>query len=401
MFRIFYPEFRKFHKKNGNYYLNRQFESKFYPSLAKQFEKLYLTGDILSSKPPEEFSKVDFVDEMELIEFDARIHPYFENYFWSIGKTSMFKKYQNRSDCILMRIPSALSYISFLPHIEKPLIVLIAGNEQGVIKHREGIFKKMITILGDAKIREITENSLLKKAEGIITRNVLTENRLKRENKISQCCEVREIPAGIDTDLFSPATEKKCDEIRRKFGLKKDKVVGFVATELSKHKGARELRKILKKLMQVGSDINFLIVGSDHYGIFREFKEKEEITHFEAVKRKKLPDIYRVMDVFIFPATEAEGAPKVLMEASSCNVPCVSTRVAAIPSIIKDGETGFLSEPGDSDKLFEKCKQILDENDTRKRMGKKARKHIKKNFSYTNYVSEFSNFVKEIIEKNS
>jgi glycosyltransferase involved in cell wall biosynthesis len=42
----------------------------------------------------------------------------------------------------------------------------------------------------------------------------------------------------------------------------------------------------------------------------------------------------------------AEGAPKVVVEALRCALPVLSTRVGAVPSVIREGVNGWLVEPG-------------------------------------------------------
>jgi colanic acid/amylovoran biosynthesis glycosyltransferase len=53
------------------------------------------------------------------------------------------------------------------------------------------------------------------------------------------------------------------------------------------------------------------------------------------------------------PGGRAEGIPTVIMEALAHSVPVIASRITGIPEIVRDGETGFLVEPGDSAGLAE------------------------------------------------
>ncbi|MDP9119314.1 MAG: glycosyltransferase [Actinomycetota bacterium] len=61
-------------------------------------------------------------------------------------------------------------------------------------------------------------------------------------------------------------------------------------------------------------------------------------------------------DLFVLPSIIArdgqmEGLPMVLIEALATGLPTVATRLAGIPEIVRDGETGLLVPPGDPDAL--------------------------------------------------
>ncbi|WP_298805299.1 glycosyltransferase family 4 protein [uncultured Lentibacter sp.] len=55
----------------------------------------------------------------------------------------------------------------------------------------------------------------------------------------------------------------------------------------------------------------------------------------------------------------AEGLPVVLMEAMAAGLPVISTRIAGVPELVKDGETGWLVAAGDQDGLKQAIKALL------------------------------------------
>ena len=60
----------------------------------------------------------------------------------------------------------------------------------------------------------------------------------------------------------------------------------------------------------------------------------------------------RAADLFVLPSRVArngdrDGLPNVLMEAQSQRLPVVASRVAGIPELVRDGETGLLVTPGE------------------------------------------------------
>jgi len=102
------------------------------------------------------------------------------------------------------------------------------------------------------------------------------------------------------------------------------------------------------------------------------------------------PDVlaaYRAADIFVLASRIAadgdrDGLPNVLMEAQSQGVPCVATRVSAIPELIEDGRTGLLVEPGDPRKLAHAIERLLREPELRQRLGEAGERRLRAHFGH-------------------
>ena len=80
----------------------------------------------------------------------------------------------------------------------------------------------------------------------------------------------------------------------------------------------------------------------------------------------------RDADIFALASTaDAQGAtdvfPTVILEAMASARPVVSTRLAGIPELVVDGETGMLVSPGDSAALTQALEQLLRDRELRLR----------------------------------
>ena len=77
--------------------------------------------------------------------------------------------------------------------------------------------------------------------------------------------------------------------------------------------------------------------------------------------------------VFMFTSDRNEGWGAVLNEAmnSACGV-VANSAIGSVPFLIEDGENGYMYKDGDLDDLYNKVKLLLDDNEKRARMGKKA-----------------------------
>jgi glycosyltransferase involved in cell wall biosynthesis len=82
----------------------------------------------------------------------------------------------------------------------------------------------------------------------------------------------------------------------------------------------------------------------------------------------ELKALYLNSHIFCLP-TYGDCLPMVLSEAGAVGLPLVSTRVAAIPEIVRDDETGLLVPPGDLPALTAALRQLVYDPLLRARMG--------------------------------
>ena len=79
-----------------------------------------------------------------------------------------------------------------------------------------------------------------------------------------------------------------------------------------------------------------------------------------------------------------------ILETMARGIPNLSTRVASIPEVITDGETGLLIEPGDVDALTDGLRQLLTHNDLRMKISANSYALISDRFSLEKSVMELS-----------
>jgi glycosyltransferase involved in cell wall biosynthesis len=97
-------------------------------------------------------------------------------------------------------------------------------------------------------------------------------------------------------------------------------------------------------------------------------------------------------DIFALASTtDAQGAtdvfPTVILEAMASALPVISTRLAGIPELVVDGETGLLAPPGDSKALAHALEQLLGDPELRLRFGHAGRAQIEQHFRIEHTVA--------------
>ena len=109
----------------------------------------------------------------------------------------------------------------------------------------------------------------------------------------------------------------------------------------------------------------------------------EQRVEFLGVKRDlEKFSYFACCDVFCFPSFfEAESFGLVLVEAMQFGKPVVSTRWRGIPSVVSDGENGFLVNVQDSASVAEKLMLLAGDPPLRKRMGEEGRRIFEQRFT--------------------
>lgn len=105
-----------------------------------------------------------------------------------------------------------------------------------------------------------------------------------------------------------------------------------------------------------------------------------------ALARPELLARLRAADIFALASRVArdgdrDGLPNVLLEAQSQGLPCVATRVSAIPELIEDAVTGLLVPPEDPDALAAGLSRLLRDPDLRRRLGAAGERRVRGGFS--------------------
>lgn len=95
--------------------------------------------------------------------------------------------------------------------------------------------------------------------------------------------------------------------------------------------------------------------------------------------------LYARASAFVLP-TLREAFGLSFLEAMSYGLPCVGTRIEAIPEIVADGETGLLVPPRDAGALAAAMLRLLDEPERARAMGEAGRRRAAERFGWDRAV---------------
>jgi glycosyltransferase involved in cell wall biosynthesis len=108
----------------------------------------------------------------------------------------------------------------------------------------------------------------------------------------------------------------------------------------------------------------------------------EGATWFGYVPAPKLPEFFARATVFVLP-TLREPFGLAFLDAMASGLPCVGTRVEAVPELVRHGETGLLVPPGDPSALVDALESLLANRDRARAMGAEGRRVVEENYSWS------------------
>jgi len=199
------------------------------------------------------------------------------------------------------------------------------------------------------------------------------------------------VPNGIDIDRFSPAVDRAA--LRRQLGLPVDRPVVTFVGFFSEDKQPQVLFEAWLQLQRRGVDTTLLLVGDTDSGYFevdarlaRHMRDRAAAAGLSdrLVMTGRVLDVERYVqaaDVFALPSRR-EGLPVALLEAMSCGMACVASRLpGSTDTIITDDVDGLLVPPGDVPALAATIARVVGDHALAARLGQAARATIVRRFS--------------------
>ena len=158
--------------------------------------------------------------------------------------------------------------------------------------------------------------------------------------------------------------KKELPNLKEQYGIRPDEKVIIHISNFRKVKRVQDVIYTFKKVRKT-IEAKLLLVGDGpEYAAMYQLADslglKDDILFLG--KQKKISDLLSISDLKLLLSNK-ESFGLVLLEAMTCEVPCIGTNVGGIPEVIKHNQTGYLVELGDIESAANYAIQLL-ENDT-------------------------------------
>lgn len=115
-------------------------------------------------------------------------------------------------------------------------------------------------------------------------------------------------------------------------------------------------------------------------------------------KQANISDYLGIADVFLLPS-ELESFGLAALEAQACEAPVVATRIGGIPEVVNDGESGFLSDVADVEKMSADTIRLLRDEELRRSFGERGRELAISRYSTSKIIPQYIAYYEKIVNK--
>lgn len=244
----------------------------------------------------------------------------------------------------------------------------------------------------------------LEKRTALITDRIITLTEIGKQEHIKYRIATPDkfIPIynGIEIEKFRRLNIDRV-KARQNFNIPQDVAVIGTVTRLDPVKGNKYLIASFPEVIKVFPTLKAIIAGdgSEREALQSEVKKlgiSENVIFLGECK--DISQILCLFDIFVLSSL-MEGLGICLLEAQAQGLPVIATKVGGISEVVKDGVTGILVPPRDSNGLAQAIIKLLKDKTLREDMAERAKDWINERFSVEVMVKKVSDLYEQLIEE--
>jgi len=261
-----------------------------------------------------------------------------------------------------------------------------------------------ITVVGsDRSFLPITRFSIVK-SDGVTVPSRYLKQATYDKLDVPRSVPIEVIPNFVDTEAFKPVEHKRWDHLKRLFG--EGKLAGGrseprVLIHNSNFRPLKRVDDVIHTFAEVHKTVPSVLVL---VGDGPERSRIESLVHRMNLagavcflgKQLNFLEVLQNSDVFLLPS-ETESFGLAALEALSCGIPVVASRVGGMPEVVVDGETGFLHDVGDVSSMARSAIRLLREDSLYRQMSTAARAMVEQKWMLEPMVSRYEQYYHHLL----
>lgn len=196
---------------------------------------------------------------------------------------------------------------------------------------------------------------------------------------------VKVVRNGVDTTAFPRRLHGPCSDQHKVLRI-------IVSAAFRPMKGHANLVEAARQLKEEGLQFKITFAGDSNIGTGKEIASMvsalrlDDVVHFAGHVADMVAALHS-HDIFCLPSVDTEGLPLALLEAMSCGLPAVATKVGGVPEVFIDGVHGFVVQPRNPNALADRLRALIESQELRNKMGSAGADWVRKNCSFVNCVN--------------
>jgi len=274
--------------------------------------------------------------------------------------------------------------------IEKDLIHAVLESYAGLsLFFHQALSKKTPTLLTLQSGRVKMPKFLFKKIHQAPDKIQAISNALAKRAQEFGAKNVEVVPNGIDLDLFSQDLK-----------IKKEKFRIICVSHLKKVKGLGYLIEAMPEVLARFPQTKLILIGEGperknlesqiaKLGLQNKVELKGKLTN------RAIPEELQKAEVFVLPSL-SEGLGISILEAQSCGVLVIASKVGGILDIIEDGKTGILTEPRNPEQIAQAVIKIFSQPEFAQKLIQNAKDGLDK-YDWRNIAQKINRIYQELL----
>jgi len=203
------------------------------------------------------------------------------------------------------------------------------------------------------------------------TRELMVKSGIPQE-------EIEVLYNSIDTDYWN--RQRGARVLRQEYNIDEARLIVGTVGRLSREKDLPTFISVARQILQKLPSTVFFVVGDGKADIVSELEKTIKASGlsehiFLTGHRTDLIDVYSSFDLFLMTSL-TEGLPNTVLESMALEVPVVVTNVGGLSELVIHNHSGMISPPGDSERIYKLCLELLENAKLRKKIGVKGRERI-------------------------
>lgn len=309
----------------------------------------------------------EFVDNIFYHEVESYNYPLFDFPLYSIELASKIAEVVKYNDVDLIHAHYAI------PHATSAYLAReILKKEKGKcnVKVVTTLHGTDITLIGLEPTFLPTMKFSIEQSDGVTAVSNFLKEKTITAYKVEK--EIEVIPNFIDIDKYNREKIKVCN-LKNNFAPNGEKIL----VHTSNFRPLKRVQDVIKIFFEVRKKINskLLLIGdgpdrSECERLSRELGIYEDIKFMG--KQDSIAELLCLSDLFIMPS-QSESFGLSALEAMSCSVPAITTSVGGLPELNIHGETGYIAEIGDIERMAKYAIELLTNDKKYKIFSERAR----------------------------
>jgi L-malate glycosyltransferase len=252
-----------------------------------------------------------------------------------------------------------------------------------------------ITLLGNDPSYSETVAFCIQQSDGVTA--VSESLKADTERGLRLDCEIRVIPNFLDCSVH-----RRLDvpDLRHRFASDDERIVIHVSN-FRPVKRVVAVIEIFSRIRKEGP-ARLLMVGDgpDLGDAVQRARALDLTSHVTFVgEQDQVLPLLSISDVFLLPSSQ-ESFGLAALEAMSCEVPVIASRVGGLPEVIAHGATGFLHAPDDLDGMARSATMVLSDGKLHRRIASAARRTVHERFCDEKIVPLYEAYYEEVLSRN-